>query len=182
MSEDELAAVPTDAFEIGSHTVSHPFLDELPSGQIRRELADSRSRLQDITGTSIDTVSIPNGAIDGRVRQIALDVGYQFVFTSEVGVNFDRFDLAAIRRVAIHRNTSLSSFRSIVAGDLGNARRRQQLLSIPKRVLGSARYRALRKWALGETSDQGDMSALVTEAAATQPAAVSHSFDAIAVH
>lgn len=150
-----------DAFEIGSHTVTHPFLNELDESSIRKELAESRFRLEDLLGREVDTISIPNGALDDRVRRIAADVGYRFLFTSEIHANSAATGRRNIGRVAVRHDTSRETIRRWSSGELGAAGQRRAALAWPKRLLGPARYRRLRAWALGERTSHNDMQALV---------------------
>jgi peptidoglycan/xylan/chitin deacetylase (PgdA/CDA1 family) len=47
--------------EIGSHTVSHPILSTICIEESRKEIEASRSRLQAITGQTVDLFAYPNG-------------------------------------------------------------------------------------------------------------------------
>ncbi|MGC4049850.1 MAG: polysaccharide deacetylase family protein [Paludibaculum sp.] len=58
-SESTLRNAPAAQFEIGAHTVTHPFLSERDSSLIRQELVDSRSDLEDILGRPVRSMSVP---------------------------------------------------------------------------------------------------------------------------
>lgn len=157
VSEADLRSVSARSFHVGSHARTHCFLNELPEEAIREELRSSKSRLEDILGTAVDSVSIPNGAVDRRVRQIAAEVGYRLLFTSEARGNSVRHGPRAIGRIAIRRTTSAADVAAFAQGRFGPERWRQQLLSLPKRMLGPRPYRALRRRLLGETRQQSEM-------------------------
>jgi peptidoglycan/xylan/chitin deacetylase (PgdA/CDA1 family) len=171
-SESLLRELPADTFEIGSHTVTHPFLAECSPDVIRRELNESRLQLEDLLGRCVDCVSIPNGSADARVLAIAKECGYELVFTSEATTNTlgDR----VIGRVAVRSDTTVETIGQWTAGHLASAGWRRRCLNLPRRVLGPERYRQLRKWALGEEPGQDDMSQLVAEhqSASSQPVSV----------
>ena len=59
----------------------------LSSDAIHAELADSRSRLENLLGRPVTYLSVPGGATDRRVLDIAAAVGYDHVFTSALGMN-----------------------------------------------------------------------------------------------
>lgn len=64
--------------EIGSHTLTHANLPWLRSKQLRKELQDSKSILEDITGTEVRSISFPFGSWDKRVWETAKEVGYRY--------------------------------------------------------------------------------------------------------
>lgn len=69
----ELAALGT---EIGAHSHTHPQLDTLPVAAMRREIAGSRTRLQEGTGLPIDSFAYPHGYSDARVRRVVREAGF----------------------------------------------------------------------------------------------------------
>jgi len=158
-----LRDLSTEVFEVGAHTVTHPFLAECSSEVIRRELRDSRQTLEDILGRCVDCVSIPNGSIDERVLELAYECGYEFVFTSETRLNSGEPASRTIGRVAVRSETSAETVTQWANGTLGAASWRRRALELPRRVLGPQRYRRLRSWALGEELGQDDMADLVAE-------------------
>jgi peptidoglycan/xylan/chitin deacetylase (PgdA/CDA1 family) len=160
-SESQLRDLSHDVFEVGAHTVTHPFLAECSSDMIRRELNESRCQLEDILGRCVDSLSIPNGSLDERVLKIAAECGYELVFTSETTINTvgDR----VIGRVAVRSDTPTGSVIQWAEGKLGVAGWRRRALEIPRQVLGPKRYRQFRGWMLGEESDQDDMSELIAQ-------------------
>ncbi len=160
-SEAMLRQLPADVFEVGAHTVTHPFLAECPAEVIAAELRDSRAELEDILGRPVDTMSAPNGSLDERVLQIAADCGYEFVFHSETLVNQGAPCPRAIGRIAVRSGTSPAEVERWCAGQIGSAGWKRRALGIPKQVLGPDRYRRLRRWALGEKRNEDDMAQLV---------------------
>jgi peptidoglycan/xylan/chitin deacetylase (PgdA/CDA1 family) len=85
---------------LGSHTVSHPILTTTDDAQLRRELRESRARLEAELGRSVDLFCYPNGAFDERVRRETAGAGYSCAVTTEPGLNGRRgADPLALRRV-----------------------------------------------------------------------------------
>jgi peptidoglycan/xylan/chitin deacetylase (PgdA/CDA1 family) len=144
-----LQNLPKSQFQLGSHAQSHRLLSLLPEDEIRAELRDSKAFLEDISGSTIDSLSLPGGAIDDRVRRIAQEVGYRFLFTSDIHVNTRQTSPLAIGRLAIKRNTSSADLRRYVRQQFVRERLSRSLLGAPKRLLGLARYEKLRRAVLG---------------------------------
>ncbi len=83
MSADQVLALPRELIEIGSHTVNHLNLTTLPSGQVRRELVDSKRQLEAILGTPVVAFSAPFGECTDEMLQLAREVGYKIALTCE---------------------------------------------------------------------------------------------------
>jgi len=154
LSRAELSRIDPAIFHIGSHARTHRMLSLLNSREIRAELEDSRKLLEDIVGYKIESLSIPSGAVNARVRKIAAECGFRFVFDSEPRVNRRGSSSLAIGRVAITGDTSLTTFRNSVRQRLTRQRLRRAVLEGPKRVLGLRRYESMRRWLLRESPGQ----------------------------
>jgi peptidoglycan/xylan/chitin deacetylase (PgdA/CDA1 family) len=76
MGWDELRRLHREGWEIGSHTVTHPYLTRLPSEEVLRELADSRITIEAQLREPCRSIAYPYGDVDGRVAAIAREAGY----------------------------------------------------------------------------------------------------------
>jgi peptidoglycan/xylan/chitin deacetylase (PgdA/CDA1 family) len=87
----ELAACPF--VEIGAHTVSHQNLACLDDDEARREMAESRARLEAETGRSVRHFAYPfgtRGALGAREVRLARDLGFSSAVTAAPGNLFAR--------------------------------------------------------------------------------------------
>ena len=66
--------------DVGSHTLTHPHLTRLDDGELRRELQESRERLEDELGVQCRFLAYPFGDEDARVRAAARSSGYDAAF------------------------------------------------------------------------------------------------------
>lgn len=85
--------------ELGSHTVTHPILTHASDEELRRELRDSRARLEEELGRAVDLFCYPNGSYDERVRRETERAGYACAVTTRPGLNERRADPLALRRL-----------------------------------------------------------------------------------
>jgi peptidoglycan/xylan/chitin deacetylase (PgdA/CDA1 family) len=154
LSRGDLTRLDPAVFHVGSHARTHRMLSQLGEADIRAELADSKKLLEDAVGYAIDTLSIPSGAVDTRVRRIAAECGYAFVFDSEVRVNRRGDSPLAIGRVAVMNDTGPAAFDRYLRQRVTRERLRRAALQAPKRMLGLRRYERLRRWLLGERRGQ----------------------------
>ncbi len=75
-----LGEMREEAFEVGSHTLSHGHLPQLDPETLRHELWESRARVKEALG-SCDTLAYPFGEWSPTVATAAADCGYRFAFT-----------------------------------------------------------------------------------------------------
>jgi peptidoglycan/xylan/chitin deacetylase (PgdA/CDA1 family) len=136
-------------FEVGSHSCSHAFLSELGDADLRREIVDSKHRLEDITGRTVRHLSCPGGRWNRTVAAVARQAGYDSVSTSRVAVNRTGSDPFAFARCALRRDTRMASFQAYCRGErLMAAAVQERLLTGARRALGSRLYGGLRHLAL----------------------------------
>jgi peptidoglycan/xylan/chitin deacetylase (PgdA/CDA1 family) len=103
MDWETLRALPEDGLAtIGSHGLAHRDLTQLSDDELRRELADSRTQLEDELGRPCITVAYPFGRNDRRVRAAAAAAGYEAAFGSP-GLS-SSFDAFRIPRTGIWRD------------------------------------------------------------------------------
>jgi len=129
---------------IGSHSVTHRFMHQLTEKEIYDELEQSKKALEDIIGQKVLYFSVPRGVCNESVLQIAKEVGYKHVFTSQIGSN-ETLDYA-LQRIAIKRDTRTEDFKAILDGtSLDRMVLEQNLKDKAKKVLGIDLYNRLRR-------------------------------------
>lgn len=151
MSESQLRELSGQGFDIGSHSMTHCYLHDLPDARVREEVAGSKERLEQLTGRAVAHFSCPGGRWDARVARFAREAGYESVATSAVGVNTRASDPFKLSRVAVTRGTTAYEVLRVSRGEgLAARRARVAVLDVAKRVLGNSIYERLRTAALGE--------------------------------
>ena len=73
--------------EIGSHTLTHPWLTRLSVAAAREEIAASRKKLEDLFGRPIHHFCYPYGDWNEAVRELVAGAGYKTACTTDFGVN-----------------------------------------------------------------------------------------------
>jgi peptidoglycan/xylan/chitin deacetylase (PgdA/CDA1 family) len=81
LAAEELRALPADLVEVGSHSLDHVRLPRLGDSEIRRQLVESRERLESVLGRPVTLFSAPHGDCDERLLGLAQQAGYTRVFT-----------------------------------------------------------------------------------------------------
>ncbi len=110
MSDDDVRAWLAAGQRIGSHTLTHPRLSDLPAAAARQELADSRARLEDRFSQPVRHFCYPYGDYNERTRELVGAAGYHTACTTDFGANGADTDGLTLRRVlARYRWPSLGS-------------------------------------------------------------------------
>jgi peptidoglycan/xylan/chitin deacetylase (PgdA/CDA1 family) len=110
MSGDELRDFAGDPLvTIGAHTTSHAALSTLDADEVRREMADNRSYLEQLLGRAIVHFAYPYGdarACGAREAGSARALGFQSAVIVEASPIFGehRTDLHSLPRIAVRPN------------------------------------------------------------------------------
>ena len=107
MTFDELRGLSGRGVEVGSHTVSHPHLTELSDEELGRELADSRTQLEDELGRPCRFLAYAYGDDDERVHEAAQRAGYEAAFALPGGIG--ELHPYAVPRVGVYLRDGLAS-------------------------------------------------------------------------
>ena len=82
MTFDQVRKVSSALVGFGAHTMTHPVLTTLDEQAAKKEIVESRSRLQELLGRQISLFSFPYGAFNNRLICLCREAGYQRVFTT----------------------------------------------------------------------------------------------------
>lgn len=133
---------------IGSHGLSHRFLNTLSPDALAIELSSSRDFLQQAIGRPVSLLSLPGGRGGPREIRAAHEAGYRSVLGSRPGNNQATPPGGLIDRVVITRQTDQQAFAQLIRWQ-GPAVWRQcaryRVLGWPRRLLGDRGYDQLRR-------------------------------------
>jgi peptidoglycan/xylan/chitin deacetylase (PgdA/CDA1 family) len=156
LSCEQLKELSAQGFEIGCHSMTHPYLTDLDENGLRHEILDAKVRLEQILGRPVDHFSCPGGRCDQRVVAMARAAGYGTLTTSRIQANSKDTDVFALGRVAMLRSLPLGAFAAICDGRaLSRIRARNALREAVRQILGNSLYDRLRATLLNRTSPLG---------------------------
>lgn len=101
MSPKNIIEMSRSGMSFGSHTVSHCALAELSEDEIRRELMESQTTLESITGEKIDVISYPRGSYNQTVIRIAKELNYTVGMTVINGRDYADSPDFELRRIPV---------------------------------------------------------------------------------
>lgn len=155
--ESQVRELGDAGFDIGCHSMTHPYLSELSEPDLNREIVEARDHLQQMTGHPVRHFSCPGGRWSPQVAEVARRAGYQSVSTSQISVNRHHSDHFQLARIAVMRGTELMTFQRLCRGHgLWQRRLRSILQSTAHRFLGNTVYDRVRSFALGDSEDSSN--------------------------
>lgn len=83
MSPEEVRSIRGNSVEFGSHALTHPWLPTLSTSERRREIGESGSRCEALTGKQPVTFAYPYGAYDAESEKLVEESGYICALTTE---------------------------------------------------------------------------------------------------
>lgn len=92
--------------DIESHTVNHSSMTELSDDKLRRELIDSKKRIEEVLGKSPDYMAYPTGTYNLHISGIVRECGYKGAFTIKYGNVDEMTNLYAIERLPVFRTAN----------------------------------------------------------------------------
>ena len=104
-----------DVLELGAHTVSHPYLDELRRRELEEEIVNSRDTLRAF-GIPVRTFAYPHGAYDSSVRAAVIRAGFSSAAAVKNALSHQHDDPWAVARYTVSRATSLEQVSRLLEG------------------------------------------------------------------
>lgn len=111
----QLREMAAAGMEIGSHSLTHPFLHELDADGLRHEFGESRRMLEDRLGAPVRSASLPRGWEPPHCESVLAELGYHAFCTSRVGWWYPGDRPLAMPRVAVRRGMESEDFAAIAA-------------------------------------------------------------------
>ena len=110
---DGVRALRAAGMEIGSHTVDHPRLSDLPADRVEAELLESRRDLEKRLGAPIEALAYPFNASRARLVRAAKEAGYRVTVS---GPAHGGGQLLELYRFPVNGFTPMSEIEKFVSG------------------------------------------------------------------
>lgn len=111
MTEAQVRRLHEEGIEVGAHTVNHPILAVTDATTARREIMESKARLEAMTGSAVTSFAYPNGKpmrdYISRDVSLARQAGFQLAVSTAWGAATRADDPWQIPRIAPWDRTSL---------------------------------------------------------------------------
>ena len=126
LDPSELKKLPEAGIEVGSHTCSHPIVSRLEPREVKRELEESKRRIEAAVGRPCLDFAYPNGApgdFNPQTHREVMEAGYRSAVTTikrRVGRADRCFEIP--RCTLTHNQITMDEFASEVSGFPGALR------------------------------------------------------------
>ena len=77
-----------DGHEIASHTLTHPYMHDLPEWEILRQLGEDRQNLERLFGREVKGFAVPFDYYSERIARCAENCGFEYARMSEFSGSF----------------------------------------------------------------------------------------------
>jgi peptidoglycan/xylan/chitin deacetylase (PgdA/CDA1 family) len=146
LSADGVKELAGGGFEIGAHSLHHPFLTSLADEALHEEVGAPKSYLEDLLGHPVESFSYPFGDSDRRVRSAVAGAGYRLACGTRRGANDVPSDWLNLNRWGIHESTGVSALSHLMSRRSPSFTERAGALI--RRAIGRPRYVRWRtRWA-----------------------------------
>jgi peptidoglycan/xylan/chitin deacetylase (PgdA/CDA1 family) len=153
LSTGQVRELDALGFQIGCHSMTHPYLPDLPEPELKREVLDAKLRIENIVGHPIEHFSCPGGRYDRRTLQMARQAGFATVANSQFHANSSSTSPYELGRIAMLRDLTIEEFSATCHGrGLWKKRLQHRARRSGQRLLGNRTYDRLRAVLLGEPS------------------------------
>jgi peptidoglycan/xylan/chitin deacetylase (PgdA/CDA1 family) len=145
MSHAQIRELHAAGFEIGCHSLTHPYLTDLSDSRLRDETAGAKERLEQLAGIRVDHFSCPGGRWDARVTLAVKQANFRTMATSRAGLNLATTDPFALTRVTMLNGTNSAELLGYCQGQgLLRTQLKERARDAAKIVLGNTLYDSLR--------------------------------------
>ena len=112
MTWDELREMRESGVSIQSHTATHASLTDLTDEQLKKELTESKQKIESEIKDEVNFIAYPTGAYNLHIAGLVKSAGYKAAFTVKYGNVDGHSNFYAVERVPVfHTENTMKSFR-----------------------------------------------------------------------
>ena len=118
LSWQELRDVSFAGIEVGAHTVSHPQLDILATAEADTEIRDSKNKLEDELGQSVQSFAYPHGYASRTTRRLVRESGFTSACRVGHALASTGEDLYALSRIIMTSSIGVDDLHKLLSGSV----------------------------------------------------------------
>lgn len=112
MSWNEIKELHNHGIEFGGHSLTHPDLTKIPLEQVKRELGESKTIIEDKLGSAVETFAYPYGKFNAAVKCLT-EQNYAAACSTNLGKVQAKSDFYSLARVDTYYLKNERIFRSL---------------------------------------------------------------------
>jgi peptidoglycan/xylan/chitin deacetylase (PgdA/CDA1 family) len=115
LNEGQLRVMARMGMEIGSHSMTHPFLVRSSEKKVEFEIRESKVQLERITGIEVITFCYPYGRYSNKIIKVVESAGYYYArTTNEAIADFSYAKNFELPVIYIHNNTDVNKLKYLL--------------------------------------------------------------------
>lgn len=144
MTWEQLSKMHSSGMSIQSHALTHRPLTAMKEKDLLFELRESKNIIENKLSTRVSHLSLPHGQKQEKIWDLAKEIGYCSICTSEVGFYIQGSPDPWLKRIIIGDGMSESRFRHVV---MGESKAIRKIIAVKwfkdalKKVIGFRAYR-----------------------------------------
>jgi len=145
MSWEQIKILVEAGMEIGSHSLSHPFMTNLSKEKLLIELKDSKAQIEQYTSKEVESFAYPFGDCSVWTHKVAIKVGYKNICNSKPGLC--KPEMSILSRNSVHSNITPDMIGKLLSPNASEIIKKKAGYFIRyglKRVLGINNYIKLK--------------------------------------
>jgi len=112
MSWNEIKELHRHGIEFGAHSLTHPDLTEIPLEEVRRELSESKTVIENKLGSAVEMFAYPYGKFNTDVKRLT-EQNYAAACSTNLGKVQERSDFYSLERVDTYYLKNQRIFKSL---------------------------------------------------------------------
>lgn len=85
LKREQLLEMSKAGWQIESHTLTHPYLNSIPTDEIKDELHSSKKILEELLDKQVNFFAYPYGVYDLSIIELSKEIGYKMGLTTDRG-------------------------------------------------------------------------------------------------
>jgi peptidoglycan/xylan/chitin deacetylase (PgdA/CDA1 family) len=114
LSWEQIDLMKNQGITFESHTLTHPDLAYITQEEARREITESKKKLEERLSNQVNFIAYPYGRRNPAVDEAVRASGYRGAVTTEIGKNTEYTDPVQLKRLRVTGNTTMKEFEQLL--------------------------------------------------------------------
>lgn len=110
LNKDQIDEMIKGGFEIGSHTITHPNLENANYANAKMQIDNSKKYIEDLFSYDVNSFCYPSGKYNDQVVKLVQGAGYTNATTTNEGFVIMKSDSYRLNRIRVRGNGSFNDF------------------------------------------------------------------------
>ena len=95
-SREQIRSFSQRGFQIGSHTMTHAFVNHIPKEQAKWEIEESKKVIEELTGKECEAFCYPRGRYNKETIEMIKNAGYKWARTTKLEDGKTEFEISGL--------------------------------------------------------------------------------------